>query len=556
MLLLVFFILPTTGSAHPLDITGTEIQIDIEKGTLETSTFIHPYLSNLLLEENGIFSTYIDTVYEYPEILSDYVQERFRISSAGRACSVESINLPPMDEFELLGGGVELEMTWLCESMGEIEYTNSIFVEYSSLQTNRMFFYQKDKLENSIHEKILTAKVISHSFDINKPNKKEKIVDTDQDFVGDDEEDLYGTDKNLPDTDFDGYSDREEIDNGWDPLLALASLGQKQLVDVELAEKKSKDHITSLTKTSLQEVEELKQVDEVEAEGLIQESYQIGETEARDVKSKDSIEILQFDDKSSYEVVDKEKEPVEDKPRVTQNPPQTENKNQGPDFFQTTKLASVLQKIKTAFESGTFLSILLIFFFVYILGALHAFESGHGKSILISFVVDEKNKLNDAIKFSSVLTFTHLIDIVILVLAFKLFSLTAEASKYMSLIQEIGAYLLLVIAIFYLINNLRPRKESVINYKNATILGIIAGLAPCTIGWALMIAIISINKTEWLVPIIIVFGLGIFSTLLVFSFVLTKLKDRIYKKSIDISRYAGIASSLLLLIIALGLIFL
>ncbi len=44
-------------------------------------------------------------------------------------------------------------------------------------------------------------------------------VDSDKDGLTDEMEVFYGTDKNNPDTDGDGYKDGEEVNNGYDPLL-------------------------------------------------------------------------------------------------------------------------------------------------------------------------------------------------------------------------------------------------------------------------------------------------------------------------------------------------
>ncbi len=45
-------------------------------------------------------------------------------------------------------------------------------------------------------------------------------LDSDNDGLTDVMEDVYGTDKNNPDTDGDGYLDGDEIENGYDPLLS------------------------------------------------------------------------------------------------------------------------------------------------------------------------------------------------------------------------------------------------------------------------------------------------------------------------------------------------
>jgi len=538
----LFFVMSQVAEAHPLDVTGTELIIDSSKNSIEVSSFIHPFLINILLENNDVFTTHANTIYKHPKLLTDYFQLNFEITNNGEKCSFESFNLPPLDEFEIFGGGVELETTMQCNDIEKLVFVNKMFIEYSELQTNQMFFYSSKNLQKIIYKKILTAKIHTSDYDIKRSSSDKKEIDTDEDGLTDAEEEIYGTDKNRKDTDNDGYTDKEEVDNGWNVLSSEPSPGQASRSDefqgvnngVEQTPQEL-NNLSSSTAIKTDKVETKKQGEEFEV-GM-------GDDVAEKTNLNSGVELISGD-VSSKNIIDNEIE-------ITTTTSAKENREGGAKFFKTGKLSTLLSKINNLFDKKDLLSIFTIFFFVFILGMLHAFESGHGKSILISYLLDNDKKFNDAIKYSGFLTITHLADVIVLVVLFKFFSLVSDSQKFVLLVQKIGAYLLLVIAIYYLIHHIFLSKRKKSSIKSAGLLGVIAGLAPCTIGWALMIAIISIGKINWLIPIIIVFGIGIFASLLFFSYVILKLKEKIISKSKNLSRYAGIASSLLLLIIAI-----
>lgn len=85
-------------------------------------------------------------------------------------------------------------------------------------------------------------------------------------------------------------------------------------------------------------------------------------------------------------------------------------------------------------------------------------------------------------------------------------------------------------------------------------LAVIAGLAPCTIGWGIMVALITLDKFAWIVPIILVFGLGLFTSMMILSFFIIKIKNNTLLKNSYFLRYAPVLSSALLFCIALFLL--
>ncbi len=65
---------------------------------------------------------------------------------------------------------------------------------------------EKEEYHEYLHENNIETKNNLQLF-------KEKNVDIDGDGLRDFEEEYFGTNKNMPDTDNDGYSDYEEIKN-------------------------------------------------------------------------------------------------------------------------------------------------------------------------------------------------------------------------------------------------------------------------------------------------------------------------------------------------------
>ena len=226
----------------------------------------------------------------------------------------------------------------------------------------------------------------------------------------------------------------------------------------------------------------------------------------------------------------------------------------GAKFFKTERLNQSLKKIKLLFEKNDFVSKTIILLLVFVLGLLHALEPGHGKSILISYLVDKNKTLKDAFKFNIYLTITHLLDVLLLGVAFKVFLLMSDVSKYIGIIQRYAIYSLLLISFFMLIKNLFFQKTSKETKHKGKILAIIAGLAPCTIGWGIMVALITLDKFAWIVPIILVFGLGLFTSMMVLSFVILNVKINLLAKNEHFLRYAPVLSSGLLFCIALFLL--
>ena len=483
--------------AHPLDITHSDIYVEDNNQVITGQSFVHPFLIGLLLETKNIKIQSSNDFYNYADIIGNYLNEKVKISNNDFSCIMTDLNIPPLDEFEIMGSGLEIDWSVKChKEIEKLEITNTLFIEYSNLQTNKInIFHNNEKQEiqqgnKNISEIILTYKVFSARFDFqNKENNKIDFNDKDNDGLSDEEEILYATNPELADTDNDGYNDKEEIENGWDPLFSEISPGQ-----IKLEEKEENEH----NHEEINITSELKKHDE----------------------------------------------------------------ESGHNHLQSGLFQSFLEKLKGLFENDNLISNIYIFILIFILGTLHAVQPGHGKSILISYLIEHNKKTKDAVVFISTMTLTHLGDLVILAIIFKFLSGTSNFYSFVNYLKEASAYILLIIAIYYLINvfikNQNKTPHCCSKHKaspKASLLGFIAGIAPCAIGWSIMIILFSLNKEAWILPSVIVFGLGIWSSLFLLSIIILKSKKLLTNKFQKFTKYSSALSAILLLAVAIYLIF-
>ncbi len=249
-----------------------------------------------------------------------------------------------------------------------------------------------------------------------------------------------------------------------------------------------------------------------------------------------------------------EEQEVQDKTVIEVTNEEQPRSDSGAKFFKTERLNQYLQKVKVLFAADDFFSKLIIFLLAFVLGLLHALEPGHGKAILVSYLLDRNKTLKDALSFNLYMTATHLLDVILLGIAFKIFLLMSDVSRYIGIIQKFAVYSLLLISFYMLVRNLFFRRESTEKKHKGKVLAVIAGLAPCTIGWGIMVALITLDKFAWIMPVIFFFGLGLFSSMMILSFIVLRLKSDIFARSKHFLRYAPALSSGLLFCIALFLL--
>ena len=538
--------------AHPLDISVSELNILPDTHKIEVSTYLHPYEGDYLLTTKNKFKLdKISDFYLHEDTFFEYVQKHLSFKNNGVDCLFQRGDMPPKDEIEIVADGIQMDYTWVCKgSLDKLSFSNTFFIDDFSLQTNKMMFYLKGKFDKTIYEKVLTTKVYTDGFNLNSPPDKDatKLVDTDGDGLSDYEESPYLTDPAIKDTDFDGYTDKEEVDNGWDARDPAPSPGQTMRVPTDEARRKQKvywEGKPTAQKAIIPTPQPILEQPTTTSPVVVTDT-------AITIPSSNDVSVTSSTTSSEPFAVEPSATTTE--AAVTASPPNPD-KPSGAFFFQNERLKAILQMIKALLNSPGLASKLLVFFPVFLLGFLHSLESGHGKSVLISYLVETERTIWDGLKFSLTLALTDIAGVIVLGAGFEILFLSGSGYLYMNSMQTLGAWILLGLGIFLLGRALfryfQPWRELHDGcHRHTVTLGFLAGLVPCTSGWALILTVISLDQVKWMVPIILIFGLGIFLFLLILSALILKFRNVLTKKMPWIVRISPILSGSLIILVA------
>lgn len=190
--------------------------------TIQFTSYFHSYEISGLLKSHGIENAdELETYFSNKELIKDYVRNNIRVFNNQKKCSLQNIDIIEDEYYKILSDGLELNYSFICEeNFWILDIEILYFIEYE-LQTNKLFISQG--LEN-LYFKVLTSKVPKLQIDLN--NIDTQVRDSDGDGISDEEEYVYQTDVHSIDTDWDEFSDKEEIDKWWNPLSKDVSPGQ------------------------------------------------------------------------------------------------------------------------------------------------------------------------------------------------------------------------------------------------------------------------------------------------------------------------------------------
>ncbi|PIR42371.1 hypothetical protein CO058_04050 [candidate division WWE3 bacterium CG_4_9_14_0_2_um_filter_35_11] len=259
----------------------------------------------------------------------------------------------------------------------------------------------------------------------------------------------------------------------------------------------------------------------------------------------------------------------ESKPKITPNESRKDVKKIG--ILSKFKDLLFLKSDQIKNES---LGVMLIF--VFVLGALHTLEAGHSKAILASAMLHKKMSFRRGIAYAVIFTATHIGDIIIMGIIFAVANNFFQFYAKFTQLGTSAGYVLLVTAIWILIKNTLDYRHNKshehghehthghmyehvhthelktdVSFKEQLFLGFITGIAPCLFGWSIFMLVVSTGKMWNLVPVILSFGLGIFSALSLTVFLISKLKNKTYGRFEKLAEISPILSGVFLLIYAI-----
>lgn len=246
-------------------------------------------------------------------------------------------------------------------------------------------------------------------------------------------------------------------------------------------------------------------------------------------------------------------------------PAETVQQAESHDHEESAITSGFLDKIEELFQNKSLISFIYILGIIFLLGLFHPLQPGHGKSILLAYLIEKKRSAKDELIFISTMTFSHVFDLILLAIVLKVFLFQIDSHEILHWLQKGTAVILLLMALYYLGKNLIKKKEKTDDHchkckcethskTKGPILAFIAGITPCAIGWSIMIILFNLNEDKWIIPSVVIFALGVWLSLFIMSKIITSSRNFFEKKIQSISKITNIMSPLILLIVAIFLL--
>lgn len=176
------------------------------------------------------------------------------------------------------------------------------------------------------------------------------------------------------------------------------------------------------------------------------------------------------------------------------------------------------------FIAGGITSNLLFMLSAFALGALHALEPGHGKSVMAVFVMGTDATVKDASLLGLTVVFSHVIVVILLGIAsiFLLNALNIDATH--DIMSVVGGIILIVVGGWIIRKYYHPHhhhEHHVDTKKGIVAIGLSTGLIPCPAALAVLLFSIGNNQVYSGLIYVLIFsaGLAISITLLAVLFV-------------------------------------
>lgn len=186
----------------------------------------------------------------------------------------------------------------------------------------------------------------------------------------------------------------------------------------------------------------------------------------------------------------------------------------------------------------------------FLLGALHALEPGHGKSIMAVFVMGTDADLKDALLLGLTIVFSHIIVVVALGVAsiYLVEALNVDATH--DIMSLIGGVILIGVGIWILRKFFHPHEHAIDTKKGVIAIGLSTGLIPCPAALAVLLFSISNNQVYNGLIYVLVFSAGLAIAITSLSVLFVKGKDFIerYVSSKSINKLPLVSGSIIVVI--------
>lgn len=161
----------------------------------------------------------------------------------------------------------------------------------------------------------------------------------------------------------------------------------------------------------------------------------------------------------------------------------------------------------------------------FALGALHALEPGHGKSVMAAFVMGTDAELKDASLLGLTVVFSHVIVVVLLGIAsiFLIGALNVDTTH--ELMSLIGGMILVGVGLWIVRKYYHPHhhhEHSIDTKKGVVAIGLSTGLIPCPAALAVLLFSIANNQLYNGLVYVLIFSAGLAISITMLSVLFVK----------------------------------
>lgn len=217
LILLIFLLSFTVNTyAHPLDISNSTIGIKNNK--VNITTYFHSFEVDYLLKINWIKNNSIEEYFENKEIIEKYITNNISLKNNQEYCKIRDFEFFKEEIYNIVTDWFKISYKIECKNrINNFNLEINYFTNFP-LQTNKVKIYNLNKWIDLMLYKVLTPKINHIEIKDLDKFKAQKKIDSDCDWLWNEDEKIYKTDPYKIDTDWDNYSDFEEVTDWQNPL--------------------------------------------------------------------------------------------------------------------------------------------------------------------------------------------------------------------------------------------------------------------------------------------------------------------------------------------------
>jgi len=211
--------------------------------------------------------------------------------------------------------------------------------------------------------------------------------------------------------------------------------------------------------------------------------------------------------------------------------------------------------------------ILAAFLTALFLGAVHALSPGHGKALVAAYLVGSRGTVGHAVWLSLIVTFTHILSVVVVGLVALVAAQYVVPEYYMPFISLASGLIIIAIGIWLIVTRIkrrRPKKEKdhhhpsgKVGWRTLLALGITGGIVPCPSAMVVMLTAIAIGRIAFGLSIIVFFSLGLAVSLIIVGILAVKtshILDRFARANV-LTRWLPLASAIVITLLGCAIIY-